>query len=232
MNYSESLRYLNSFLNLERITFIPGNRLWNLRRMQILLKWFPPKKRAQDFLPILIAGTKGKGSTGYFLESILGASRIPCGFYTSPHLEDPRERIRIRGRMVSRGVWTRGVNQIRKGLTGRRLPPAAGEFTYFEIMTLLAILLFRQAGLRIGIFEVGMGGRLDATNALAAPLVILTPINLDHEAFLGNTVGKIAAEKAAIIHRGARVVVTGLSDGPGIHQIFCVRLQRDKRVDG
>src|SRR5262245_29462287 len=100
MNYPESLRYLNSFLNLERITFTPTNRLWNLKRMQLLLKWFPPKKSSADFLPILIAGTKGKGSTGYFLESILRAGGVSCGFYTSPHLEDPRERIRINGQMI------------------------------------------------------------------------------------------------------------------------------------
>jgi len=122
--------------------------------------------------------------------------------------------------MVSKTVWAEGVSQIRRFLQRRgavsapeegRGNPAPtikskGDFTYFEILTLLAMLLFRQAGVRIGIFEVGMGGRLDATNVLAPRLVILTPIHLDHEAFLGDTISEIAREKAAIIRKGADVV--------------------------
>lgn len=206
MNYSDSLRYLNSFLNLERIIFHPQNRLWNLKRMRLLLEWFDHPEKS--FFPVLIAGTKGKGSTGFFLESILKASAIPAGFYSSPHLEDPRERIRLQGRMISRRTWIEGLRRVRNVLKTHRLQKSIGDFTYFEIMTLLAILAFKQAKVRIGIFEVGMGGRLDATNTIHAPLVILTPVYLDHEAFLGDTIAKIADEKAAIIHGGADVVVS------------------------
>ncbi len=206
MRYSDSLRYLNSFLNLERITFQPGNRLWNLDRMRILLKWFCHPERF--FFPVLIAGTKGKGSTGFFLESILEAAGIRTGFYSSPHLEDPRERIRIGTRKISVNLWAAQTETIRRALRRRKLPPAYGDFTYFEILTLLAILSFRAAGIQVGIFEVGMGGRLDATNVLKARVVGLVPVHYDHEAFLGNTLADIAREKAAVIHPEAQVVTS------------------------
>jgi dihydrofolate synthase/folylpolyglutamate synthase len=206
MHYATSLRYLNSFLNHERIIYHPENRHWNLDRMRLLLDWFG--QPATSFFPILIAGTKGKGSTGFFLESILTASNISAGFYCSPHLEDPRERIRIDGKIISKPRWIEGMTQIRRILAKKSLPSGYGDFTYFEIMTLLAILVFQQEGLEIGIFEVGMGGRLDATNVLDAKIAVLTPIHLDHEAFLGDTVTQIAREKAAIIRSGSDVVVS------------------------
>lgn len=206
MRYSASLRYLNSFLNFERITARPNNRLWNLKRMRYLLNWFGHPEK--DFFSLLIAGTKGKGSTGFFLESILEQSGIKTGFYSSPHLEDPRERIRFRGKIISKGDWASLVSQIQKKLQGERISQALGEFTYFEILTLMAVLYFQDRKVEIGIFEVGMGGRLDATNVLAPRLVLLTPIHLDHEAILGNTIRKIAREKAAIIRRGAYIVTS------------------------
>jgi dihydrofolate synthase / folylpolyglutamate synthase len=205
MNYFQSLRYLNSFLNLERI-HLQGSRSWNLKRMFLLTKWAGQPEK--NFFPILIAGTKGKGSTGYFLESILRASRIPTGFYTSPHLEDPRERIRINGQMISEKLWAEETSRIRRLLSNHKLPKNLGAFTYFEMVTLLAMQAFKRAGIKIGIFEVGMGGRLDATNVLSPELVILTPIHLDHEAILGPTIARIAAEKAAIIKRKAHAVIT------------------------
>ncbi len=206
MNYPDSLRYLSSFLNLERIVFNPDNRLWNLKRMRLLLDWFDHPEKS--FFPILIAGTKGKGSTGFFLESILNASGEKTGFYSSPHLQSPRERIRIGSRMVTESCWAKGIEGIRRVLNKKKLSASLGDFTYFEILTLLAALLFKEAGVRVGIFEVGMGGRLDAVNALPAKLAILTPIHLDHEAVLGYTIGQIAGEKAAIIHPGADAIVS------------------------
>ncbi|MCM8775272.1 MAG: bifunctional folylpolyglutamate synthase/dihydrofolate synthase [Candidatus Omnitrophica bacterium] len=173
--------------------------------MRLLLKCFRNPHKA--FFPILIAGTKGKGSTGFFLESILREAHYRVGFYSSPHLEDPRERIRLNGNNVSKSRWAKALTTIRRGLCRLQLDPRWGDFTYFEIMTLLAMLLFKQARMEIGIFEVGMGGRLDATNVIDAKVVGLTPIHLDHEFFLGNTITRIAREKTAIIRRGAQVVV-------------------------
>ena len=197
MNYFQALRYLNSFTDLEKLSQFPQNSFFNLKRMAHLLKIadHPEKK----FFPVLIAGTTGKGSTGFFLESILTANGIRAGYYHSPHIEDPRERIRLRGAMASQRLWSEGLSKIRELLKTKPLPQGLGVLTYFEILTFLAIEIFAREGVQIGIFEIGLGGRLDATNILKAPLVILTPIHLDHEAFLGKTISKIAFEKAAII---------------------------------
>lgn len=197
MNYSQVLRYLNSFTDLEKLSQFPQNSFFNLKRMAHLLRIadHPEKK----FFPVLIAGTTGKGSTGFFLESILTANGIRAGYYHSPHIEDPRERIRLGGAMASQRLWSEGLSRVRELLKTRPLPQGLGVLTYFEILTFLAIELFAREGVQIGIFEIGLGGRLDATNILKAPLVILTPIHLDHEAFLGKTISKIAFEKAAII---------------------------------
>ena len=197
MNYSQALRFLNSFTDLEKLSQLPKNPFFNLRRMEHLLQAAGHPEK--NFFPILIAGTTGKGSTGFFLESILQANGIRAGYYHSPHVEEARERIRVQGAMVSKKLWVSGLSEIQRLLIKKPLPGKWGVLTYFEILTFLAIWIFENAGVKIGIFEIGLGGRLDATNVLKAPLVILTPIHLDHEAFLGNTISKIAAEKAAII---------------------------------
>ena len=206
MNYSESLAYLNSFTNFEASLWRLNRHSWNLQRMEILLDWFNhPEKR---FFPILIAGTKGKGSTGFFLESMLESSGISSGFYSSPHLQSPRERIRLGGRMISENKWSEYLSRIKALIEKRKLSKRFGKFTYFEIMTLMAILVFAEAKVKVGIFEIGMGGRLDATNVLQAPLCIFTRIDYDHEKFLGETLSQIAEEKAAIIKKNNVVVVS------------------------
>ncbi len=204
MNYTRSLSFLNSFLDLEKLSQFPENPFFNLRRMEHLLKISGHPEK--DFFPVLIAGTTGKGSTGFFLESILKANGIRAGYYHSPHVEDPRERIRLQGAMASRELWAEGLSELRALLLKDPVPEKYGFLTYFEAMTFLAMLLFAKKGVQAGIFEIGLGGRLDATNVLKAPLVLLTPIHLDHEAFLGPTVRKIAGEKAAIIKPGNHVV--------------------------
>lgn len=217
MNYPQAVRYLNSFLDLEKLSQFPKNPFFNLRRMEHLLKaaGHPEKK----FLPVLIAGTTGKGSTGFFLESILGANGICAGYYHSPHVEDPRERIRVRGVMASRTLWAEGLSAVRKILQKNPVPKRLGALTYFEVLTFLAIWIFAETGVRVGIFEIGLGGRLDATNVLKAPLVIFTPVHLDHEAFLGNTVARIAAEKAGIVKPRCHAV-TGAQDPEAMRVIL------------
>jgi dihydrofolate synthase/folylpolyglutamate synthase len=205
MNYSRSLRFLNSFADLEKLAQLPKNPFFNLRRMEHLLKISGHPEK--NFFPILIAGTTGKGSTGFFLESILKANGIRTGYYHSPHVEEPRERIRLQGEKASPELWAEGLSKVRELLQKDPVPENFGALTYFEILTFLAIWIFAKKGVRVGIFEIGLGGRLDATNILKAPLVILTPIHLDHEAFLGSTIAKIAAEKAAIIKPHGHVVI-------------------------
>ncbi|MGI6241814.1 MAG: bifunctional folylpolyglutamate synthase/dihydrofolate synthase [Candidatus Omnitrophota bacterium] len=207
MNYSQSLDYLNSFLNLEKLSEYPKNSFFNLKRMGHLLR--AAGRPDQNFLSVLITGTTGKGSTGFFLESILKENRIPVGYYHSPHVETVRERIRMNGALVSRALWAEGLSDIQKILAQNPLPPRLGVLTYFEIMTFLAIWLFSKTRRKVGIFEIGLGGRLDATNVLRAPVVVLTPIHLDHENFLGNTIAKIAREKAGIIKKNCFVISGG-----------------------
>lgn len=206
MNYSQALHYLDSFADLEKLSQFPQNSFFNLKRMEHLLKIADHPER--KFFPILIAGTTGKGSTGFFLESILKTNGIRTGYYHSPHVEDPRERIRLQGAMASQKLWIEGLLTIRRLLRAKPLPGKLGALTYFEILTFLAVWIFATEGAKVGIFEIGLGGRLDATNILKAPLVILTPIHLDHEAFLGNTIAKIAAEKAAIIKANGHTVIS------------------------
>ncbi|MFA5168662.1 MAG: cyanophycin synthetase [Candidatus Omnitrophota bacterium] len=225
MNYSQALRYLNSFIDLEKLTQLPKNPFFNLKRMEHLLK--AAGRPEENFFPILIAGTTGKGSTGFFLESILKANGIRAGYYHSPHVEDPRERIRIQGAMVPKKLWVEGLSAIQELLHKKPLPEAWGVLTYFEVLTFLAVWVFAKTGVKIGIFEIGLGGRLDATNILEAPVVILTPIHLDHEAFLGNTISKIAAEKAAIIKPQNHVVI-----GKQCQEAFRVILGTVKRNKG
>ncbi len=206
MNFQRSLDYLNSFFNLEKIFLNSKNRDLNLDRMAFLIKLFD--RPDEFFLPIIIAGTKGKGSTGFFLEQILKNSSVSVGFYNSPHLITPLERIRINGRQVEKKDWCLEIENIQKTLACHKLPKRLGSFTYFEITTLLAILIFKRKKVSVGIFEVGLGGRLDATNILNAKIAILTPVDYDHEAILGNTLTKIAFEKAAVIKKNADVVVS------------------------
>lgn len=187
-----ALSFLNSFLNLEQVPK-PHSRIWNLKRMRELLRIFNHPERG--IFTVLIGGTKGKGSTGYFLSEILRESGLRVGFYHSPHLEGPRERIWIEGKPVSERDFSKGLLGIQ-----RRLRKAGSKaLTYFEILTLLASLLFKEKKVEIAVFEVGMGGRLDATHVLPARLTLLAPIHYDHEAYLGNTLREIAREKAAIL---------------------------------
>jgi len=192
---------------MERILSSPAAGaapLWNTERVSYLLRIFGHPERC--FFPVLIAGTKGKGSTGFFLEAILRRAGISTGFYSSPHLETPLERIRLDGGTISPELWTKGLSEIRSALIRNPVPRKLGQLTYFELMTFLAIFTFAKKKVGVGIFEAGMGGRLDATNALDARVAVITTIGLDHEAFLGNTIEKIAREKAGIIKQGADVV--------------------------
>lgn len=218
---NKALSFLNSLLNLERVHQPPA-RTWNLRRMRRLLQLFGHPERS--FFSVLVAGTKGKGSTSFFLSEILRRSGIKTGLYHSPHLNGPHERIWINGKPVSEKEFERGLLKIKKHLPGvgaqftapskekgamnGALADAVSGFTYFEILTLLAANLFKEQQIKIAVFEAGMGGRLDATNAFPARMVLLTPIHYDHEAFLGNTLRKIAKEKAAIIKPDSDVIVS------------------------
>lgn len=157
----------------------------------------------QDRLPpvIHIAGTNGKGSTQAMIRAGLEASGASVHAYTSPHLARFHERIRLAGELISEAHLTEVLDECYAANGGAAI-------TYFEITTCAALLAFARTPADFTLLEVGLGGRLDATNVVAQPaLTVITPISIDHEQFLGNTLAKIAAEKAGILKRGVPCVV-------------------------
>jgi dihydrofolate synthase/folylpolyglutamate synthase len=164
-----------------------------LGRMRALLRALGNPHRAVP--SVIVAGTNGKGSTSAMLTSILNACRYRTGHYTSPHLVDLRERWTIAGEMIDAALLEECIVALQT-LESDITP------TYFEALTLIAFLAFARAQCDIAVLEVGMGGRLDATNVVKPLAALITPIGIDHTEYLGNTIRKIAAEKAGVIHRG------------------------------
>lgn len=164
-----------------------------------------PERR---FAAVHVAGTNGKGSTCAFAESLLRATGRRVGLYTSPHLTRLEERIRIDGREVETDDLARLVTELRALLDANPVPASAGGRypTFFEFTTALAFAAFARAGVDIAVVEVGLGGRLDATNALAPRVSVITNIDLDHTDLLGGTLEAIADEKLGIVKRGVPVV--------------------------
>lgn len=154
---------------------------------------------------VLVGGTNGKGETAAFLASILQEHGLRVGLYTSPHVIDLRERFRVDGKLLSREV----IHGI-----GRRVLADYGEsdgpgpqLTFFELTTLISVLAFCDKDVDVGVYEVGLGGRLDATNALSADLSAVTCVALDHQTYLGDTLEAVAAEKAGIFRRDKPAVM-------------------------
>ena len=179
---------------------------FDLAHMRVLLRARSHPER--QFPSVLIAGTNGKGSTAATLASILQASGLKTGLYTSPHLIRINERIRINGQEITDDDFARlhsVVDRCAEQLVEKRNLPWHPSF--FEMMTSIAFEHFSREKVEIAVLEVGMGGRLDATNVVDPVLSVITDISLDHQKFLGNTVAEIAREKVGIIRQG-RVVVT------------------------
>ncbi len=161
----------------------------------------------QDSLRFIhLAGTNGKGSVGAMLERILRLSGYRVGFFTSPHLVSFRERIRVDGRAVSEEDVVRGVNRISPILDDVAAAPGCRYPTFFEVVVALALRHFAEVGVDVVVWETGMGGRLDATNIVRPELAVITNVQRDHAKYLGDTLEKIAAEKAGIIKEGVPVV--------------------------
>jgi dihydrofolate synthase/folylpolyglutamate synthase len=153
---------------------------------------------------VLIAGTNGKGSTAAMLASILSRSGLKVGLYTSPHLSDFRERIRINNTLIRKDDLTSLIKEVRGCLKE--------QVTYFEFTTALAFLYFFREKVDLAVLEVGMGGRLDATNLVDPEVSIITNISLEHREYLGSSLSLIAREKAGIIKRNG-ICITGATQG-------------------
>ena len=180
----------------------PGapRRKFRLDDMRVLLEALGNPQRR--FPSVLIAGTNGKGSTAATLASILTSAGYRVGLYTSPHLWSVNERVQIGGRWIGDGEFASlyfQVDEAANRLVKENRLPAHPSF--FETMTALALLHFAASGVNIAVLEVGMGGRLDATNVVEPLLSILTDISLDHTEWLGSTIDAIAREKAGILRR-------------------------------
>ena len=178
---------------------------FDLANMRVLLRALEHPERR--FASVLIAGTNGKGSTAATLASILQAAGHPVGLYTSPHLRRVNERIQVNGEEISDDAFA-SVHQRVEQLSTRLME--AGELpwhpSFFEMLTAMAFTHLAEAGVRIAVLEVGMGGRLDATNVVEPVVSVVTDIALDHQKYLGTTIAEIAREKVGIIRERGAVV--------------------------
>jgi dihydrofolate synthase/folylpolyglutamate synthase len=205
MTYPEAVAYL---LALGRELAAPQQarvQKFGLENITILARLLGDPQNAKPC--VHIAGTNGKGSTAAMLDSILRAAGLRTGLYTSPHLVRINERIRLNGEEISDQAFaescTRVVAAAERGMATGEL---AAHPTYFECVTAMAFDCFARAPLDFAIYEVGLGGRLDATNIVAPEVCVITQIDFDHEDYLGHTIEEIAAEKAGIIKPGVPVV--------------------------
>lgn len=194
-NYPEFIKYLDEKtrigikFGLENIT-------------NLMEKLGSPHKKLHC---IHIAGTNGKGSVAAMLSSVLNQAGIRVGLYTSPHLVDVRERIRLNERDITEEEILAVARKV--------VPLSLPETTYFELLTAIAIEFFCEKAVEIAIMEVGMGGRLDATNVCYGEIAIITDISIEHTQYLGNTIEEITREKMAIVKPGS-VLITEKGDSP------------------
>lgn len=221
MEYTESLQYLDTFANYEKISPQTTEGLWRLERVHWLLEQLGNPH--QKFPTIHIAGTKGKGSTAAMLASILKVAGYRTGLYTSPHLFDLKERIQLSGISIPEQQLTQLVETIKPAAERYRQNEQWGPLTWFEIFTVIAFLFFSGEAVDIVVLETGLGGRLDATNVVTPKVCAMTSISYDHTAILGSDLASIAKEKAGIIKEKVPVVVS-----PQMPQVMEVLAQTAK----
>lgn len=197
--YANALKWLMERTDVERISpsRLAGDTL-KLDRMHALMAALNDPHLA--FKSVHVAGTKGKGSTCVMTAACLEACGYTVGLYTSPHLIDIRERIQLNRRQISQADFTRLAQRVADAAAA--LPRESGEPTFFEVTTAMAFCYFAEEAVDVAVIEVGLGGRLDSTNVITPEVCAITNISLDHTQILGDTVEKIAAEKAGIFKRG------------------------------
>jgi dihydrofolate synthase/folylpolyglutamate synthase len=233
MTYDEAVAYLDSFTNYERAHEPQAMRQVKLERMRRLCRRLGDPQRA--FRSVVVTGTNGKGSICAMLYSMLRESALRVGFYSSPHLEHVRERIRAwtpprseqQGRgeggvpdgerahgddWISEGEWAAVVARLQPALEQMRCGSPEEAPTYFEALTAAAFLHFRARQIEVAVLEVGMGGRLDATNVVEQAVSVIGPIDLDHAEVLGPDAAAIAREKAGVIKPGQTVLSAAQPD--------------------
>ena len=199
-SYREVIKELDSFTNFESIGFDDIQEEFNLDKLRQVLKRVGNPERAGRV--VHIAGTKGKGSICSFVSSILNEARMKTGLFLSPHIITPRERIQVNGEIISESDFAEIFNYLMEYLD----QPARSKYTFFEIYTLIVFIHFSRKKTDFAVIEVGMGGRLDATNVVSGEFCGISPISYDHTQVLGKSLRSIACEKSAIIKPGAYCV--------------------------
>ena len=195
MTYPDSVQFLYALGNEMKTAKL------GLERIRAVLEALgDPHKACQV---VHVAGTNGKGSTCAMIDAGLRAAGVRTGLFTSPHLIEPTERVRIDGIPVSEAQFARAFEVVHRAAESLALDCHP---SYFETVTAMAFWLFREMGLETAVVEVGLGGRLDATNVVEPALTVITPVDYDHQAYLGNTIEAIAAEKAGILKAGVPAV--------------------------
>lgn len=225
MTYAKAMAFLQSFTNYETLpasAYQAGD--FQLERVAHLLARLGSPQHGR--LTVHVAGTKGKGSTAAMVASVLSQAGYRTGLYTSPHLVDFRERIRVDGAPVGEEAVAAAITLLAPEVNAYHRDARWGRLTTYELTTLTAFLCFRAAGATAQVLEVGLGGRLDATNVVVPDLCIITPVSYDHTEVLGDTLTAIAGEKAGIIKPGVPVVM-----GPQEDEAAAVIVQRAAEQD-
>jgi len=220
MTYPETIKYLEFFVNYEKIPVYPYKESLKLERIKEFLNIIGNPQGGLKC--IHIAGTKGKGSTCAFISYILRASGYKVGLYTSPHLSDFKERIRIISPktenqkqttdfegMISADDLADLVTKLKPGIDKYNQSSKYGSLSFFEVYTALAFVYFKEKEIDFAVLETGLGGRLDATNVVDALVCALTPVSYEHTQKLGDTLREIATEKAGIIKTNPKSLPTG-----------------------
>ena len=198
----------NNFETLEKILYshstnkiIPG-----LERIKKLLSRLGNPQNS--FYSIHIVGTNGKGSTGAFISSVFRASEYKTGFYSSPHLESPGERLLIDGKELTADEWINAAEEVVK-----KISPDEDLPSYFELVTACAFYLARENNIEVGVIEAGLGGKFDATNVMDKTICsVIASISIDHTEYLGNTLESIASEKFAVVKKNVPACFSGVDE--------------------
>ena len=229
MNYKAALAYIDTFINSEKSPdFSRQARFYNLERISRLLAHLGDPHRRLNV--VHVAGSKGKGSTAALIASILTHAGYKTGLFTQPHLITPRERCRINSRLISEAEFAQYVDRLKPSIEAMPELESIGRVSFFEIYTALAFTYFADNAVDFAVIEVGLGGRLDATNVVDPLVSVITPISLEHTAILGDTHEAIAKEKAEIIKPNRPVVLA--PQLPEAQAVFeTVAVDRDAPID-
>jgi len=207
----EAINFIYSFINYEKKnSFAYNTRSFDIQKFQNILERLDSPHR--KYKTIHVVGTKGKGSTCAILSSLLTQAGFKTGLYTSPHLEDIRERIMINGVPIDKGSFTSIIDRLHEFIYSNNLQLSKNFRTTFELLTATAFIFFAEKKVDYAVIEAGLGGRLDATNVISPEITIITSISLDHTNILGDSLEQIAYEKGGAIKKEIPVFISSQNE--------------------